>query len=65
MPEDTIANKIRKIRYLNGLSQMEFAKKIGKIDITVSQWERELFKPNITSKTLIIKIFNLPKNYFD
>lgn len=64
-PEDTIPNKIRKIRYLSGLSQIEFAKKVGRKEITIAQWERGIFKPNIISQNLIIKMFNLPKDYFD
>ncbi|WP_423244456.1 helix-turn-helix transcriptional regulator [Clostridium beijerinckii] len=63
--EDNITNRIRKLRYLSGLSQIEFGKKVNRKVVTVGQWERGIFNPSLPSKKKIIKAFNLPKNYLD
>lgn len=64
-PEDTIANKIRKIRYITGLSQINFGKVINRCEYTIFAWEAGIFEPTSPSKKILIKTFNLPKDYFD
>lgn len=63
-PEDTIANKIRKIRYITGLSQINFGKMINRCEYTIFAWETGIFEPTPISKKRLIKTFNLPKNFF-
>lgn len=64
-PENTIANKIRKIRYFTGLSQVNFGKKINRCEYTIFAWETGIFEPTLISRKILIKTFNLPKDYFN
>lgn len=60
-----MANKIRKIRSISGLSQVNFGKKIGRCEYSIFKWEKGLIEPSLKFKKIMIKTFNLPKNYFD
>ena len=65
LPEDTLGDKIRKIRYINKISQKEFSTLVGCGDYTIWAWENDKFKPNIKYRKKIIQVFNLSENYFD
>ncbi|MDR3596796.1 helix-turn-helix transcriptional regulator [Clostridium sp.] len=53
------------MRYITGLSQINFGKKLHKCENTIVKWESGVFVPTKESQQLIIEAFNLPKNYFD
>ena len=65
LPEDTIADKIKKLRAIHKLSQKELAERIGRSEATITQWEIGRCKPNTTAQNIIIKLFNLNNNYFN
>lgn len=65
LPENTTAEKIKKLRAIHKLSQKELAKRIGRSEATITQWEIGRCKPNTTAQNIIIKLFNLNNNYFN
>lgn len=65
LPEDTIADKIKKLRAIHKISQKELAKRIGRSEATITQWEIGRCNPNTTAQNTIIKLFNLNNNYFN
>ena len=54
-----IGERIRTLRKQLGLTQKEFAKKIGVIDRLVSKWEKGLNDPTTKSLKAIAKTFNV------
>ena len=65
LPENTTSEKIKKLRAIHKLSQKELAKRIGRSEATITQWEIGRCKPNTTAQNIIIKLFNLNNNYFN
>ena len=65
LPDNTTAEKIKKLRAIHKLSQKELAEKIGRSEATITQWEIGRCKPNTTAQNNIIKLFNLNNNYFN
>ncbi|SDO89018.1 hypothetical protein SAMN04488529_101737 [Clostridium gasigenes] len=65
LPETTIGQKIRKLRLIYELTQLEFAKSIHRGFGTITKWEQELTFPNKDSISYIISIYNLDENYFN
>lgn len=57
-------NRIVYLREQNGLSQYEFAKKIGTTRQRVHQWEEGICKPNVDALTKICDVFNTSPAYF-
>ena len=60
----TLGNKIRKLRISKGLNLTAFAKKIGKTPSYLSQVERGMASPSITTLREISKALNVPIFYF-
>ena len=55
----TLGQKIQQIRTAHGLSQEEFAAKLGTTRQTVSRWELDQTYPEIAKIVLISKIFSV------
>jgi len=64
LPESTIGEKIKKLRYNLGLTQLQFAKQIRKGFSTVTRWEQNITVPNGKNISSIISVFNLSQDYF-
>ena len=60
----TLGNKIRKLRISKGINLTAFAKKIGKTPSYLSQVERGMASPSITTLREISKALNVPIFYF-
>jgi len=60
----TLGNKIRKLRISKGINLTTFAKKIGKTPSYLSQVERGMASPSITTLREISKALNVPIFYF-
>lgn len=56
--------RLRKIRELVGLSQTEFAEKLGLIFSTISKYERGVVKPSSDFLANIGQTFNVNLNWF-
>lgn len=65
IPNDTIANKLKKLRIGNDITQLEFAKSINKGFGTITKWEQGLTIPSQDTLNRIKNIYNLPEIYFD
>lgn len=55
----TFGENIRQIRKINGLTQVEFGKKLNVAQVTVSAWEKETKLPEINTIIKIIKMFDV------
>ena len=58
MPEDTLGERLRKYRYVNGISIHKIAEEIGVADSTVFCWENGQKIPGEKSLEKIIQIIN-------
>lgn len=65
LPENTINEKIKKLRLVKGLTQLQFAKSINRGFGTVTKWEQNLTFPDLKALNDIINIYNLPKDFFE
>ena len=65
LPENTVGQKIIKLRLTKNLTQLEFAKSLHKGFGTITKWEQELTSPYEKNLSDIISIYNLDKNYFN
>ena len=54
-----IAERIKELRQVNGLSQAEFGKKIGVSQDTISLWEQGKSVPAVEYVILIVEIFRV------
>lgn len=64
LPEDTVTQKINKIRKMHNLERDEFAKIIGHHWSTIQSWEIDNVPPNPHSIRDICSKFNLSLKYF-
>lgn len=64
MEDNYIGDKIREIRKKNGLSQEEFAYRVGVAKQTVSSWELGTNKPNFARIKVICETFNASADDF-
>lgn len=64
MEDNYIGDKIRETRKKNGLSQEEFAYRVGVAKQTVSSWELGTSKPNFARIKVICETFNVSANEF-
>ena len=55
----TLGQRIQQIRIENGLSQGEFAEKLGTTRQSVSRWELDQTYPEIAKIVLISKVFSV------
>lgn len=65
LPENTVGQKIRKLRLTKNLTQLEFAKSLHKGYGTITKWEQGLTFPYEKNLSDIISIYHLDKNYFN
>lgn len=59
-----VGYQIKRIRCMFGYSQMRLAKEIGCTQTLISKWETESNLPNGINLEKIIKIFDLPNDFF-
>lgn len=57
------ADRLKRLRESNGLSQREFAAQIGEIQQTVASWERGKGSPNDEKKIRIANFFHTTLDY--
>lgn len=65
LPENTIAEKILKIRKMNNLERKDLGKILGLHHDTIVQWELFDVMPKPLNIKLICNKFNLPLSYFN
>ena len=65
IPDNTIANKLKKLRVSNNVTQLQFARSIKRGFGTVTKWEQGINTPSKSTLNEIIDVYNLPENYFD
>ncbi|MDU5111878.1 MAG: hypothetical protein E6248_15685 [Clostridium sp.] len=65
IPDKTIGDKIRRLRFSLRLTQLQFAKSINRGFGTITKWEQNLTIPNHYTLSKIICIYNLPSNHFN
>ncbi len=64
-PEDTLGQKIRKQRFLKGLTANDLAKKCGLKEYTIYSYETENTYPHYTSMNKICNILDVPVEFFE
>lgn len=64
LPNETIGDKIKKLRISNGLNYNDFAKKARVGTMTIYRWENGLRVPDYKYLNQLITKFNLDENYF-
>lgn len=60
-----IGYRLQKLRWRNGLTQYEFAQLIGCSQSAVSMWENEICKPYGQTLEKIVRLYDLPQNFFE
>ena len=65
LPENTINEKITKLRLVKGLTQLQFAKSINRGFGTVTKWDQNSTSPDPKALKDIINTYNLPKDFFE
>lgn len=55
----SFGNNLKNERTLAGLSQAEFAKKLGITQQRVSEWERDKVEPTLSSILAILKVLDI------
>jgi DNA-binding transcriptional regulator YiaG len=65
LPEGSIAEKIYKLRKINGLGLEAFAKRIGMSVTAIKSWEVEGILPSQRSLEKICTAFTLDMTYFE
>lgn len=56
-------NRIRELRQLNGLRQVDFAKELGIAQSTLSTWESGRYEPDSASLLKLAQYFNVSVDY--
>ena len=64
-PRMTLAQLVFKARQKTGKTQAAFAREIGVDQMTVSRWERGSQRPEDDRLIQIIKLVDLPADYFE
>lgn len=64
LPENSLKDKIYKLRLTNGLTQKEFAIKTGVSYSAICRYETG-YNISVANKEKICKALNIPLNYFD
>ena len=65
IPNDSIGDKIKRVRITNRLTQKYFGESIGKALTTIANYESNYRKPSKEILNSIISIYKLDKKYFD
>lgn len=55
--------RIREVRNLNNISQVELAKKLGVTKQSVSNWENDNIQPSVEMVVKIAKVFSVTTDY--
>lgn len=61
---DTLGDKIKEARITKGLKQSELAKMIGIKNTTISNWEKNVSKPDVDMVELLCGALEVSPNYF-
>lgn len=64
LPENTIGQKLKKLRLRLGLTQSQFGKSINKALTTIANLENGYRMPTNDILESIIRLYKLDKNYF-
>ncbi|HII4507930.1 helix-turn-helix domain-containing protein [Clostridium perfringens] len=64
LPNETIGDKIKRLRISTGLNYNDFAKKARVGTMTIYRWENGLRVPDYKYLNKLITKFNLDENYF-
>lgn len=65
LPENTIPEKLYKLRMLNGLNKYQFSKFVGIGYVSVMRYENYKQPISKVNQRKICDAFNLPYNFFD
>lgn len=65
LPDNTISQRMKKLRISLGLTQDQLGTMIGNKNTTVANWENGHKTPLLKTQEKIIKTFNLPKDFFN
>ncbi len=65
LTEDTVPQKLYKLRMLNGLNKYKFSQFVGIGYTSIMRYEKYMLPISEVNKTKICNAFNLPSNYFD
>ncbi len=63
-PEDTLGHKIRKLRYLKGLTVKELGKLCGREECTITSYESSVIFPHYTVMKKICTALGIPVQEF-
>lgn len=61
----SIGCRLQRLRWWSGFTQNEFAQLIDCSQSAVSMWERELCKPYGQTLEKIVKLYDLPCDFFE
>ena len=62
--EQTFGDKLKQARTAKGLIQAELAKQLGVTNTTISNWEKNVSKPDLDMLSYICGLLNVKANYF-
>lgn len=65
LPENTIGEKIKKLRSSLGLTQLQFGQPLNKALTTIANWENGYRNPSKYILTRIVSIYKLDTHYFE
>lgn len=65
LPNETIGDKIKRLRISTGLNYNDFAKKAKVGTMTIYRWETGKRTPNKNYLNQLIQNFSINKNYFE
>lgn len=62
--EQTFGDKLKQARTHKGLKQSELAKQLRVTNTTISNWEKNVSKPNLDMLSYVCGVLNVKPNYF-
>lgn len=62
--EQTFGDKLKQARTCKGLKQSELAKQLGVTNTTISNWEKNVSKPDLDMLSYVCGVLNVKPNYF-
>ncbi len=62
--EQTFGDKLKQARTIRGLKQSELAKQLGVTNTTISNWEKNVSKPDLDMLSYICGILSVKASYF-
>ena len=64
MSIETMSQKLKMFREINGMSQEQLGEKLNVSEKTISAWENNDREINLSNAKLICELFNIPNSYF-